>query len=90
LPPATPRSSKPAKLSRTKSTEESDYRSCEAAGPGCLAFLYREECHMKLKKSIRKLYDLGSRFDIAAERIIVATIKKLKKKKLKKKKLKKR
>ena len=45
---------------------------------------------MKLKKSIRKLYDLGSRFDIAAERVIVAAIKKLKKKKLKKKKLKKR
>ena len=33
---------------------------------------------MKLKKSIRKLYDLGSRFDIAAERAIVAMIKKMK------------
>ena len=40
---------------------------------------------MKLKKSIRKLYDLGSRFDIAAERAIVAVIKKLKKRKKKKK-----
>lgn len=35
---------------------------------------------MKIQKQIRKLYDLGSRFEIAAERAIAALVKKLRKK----------
>lgn len=33
----------------------------------------------KIKKAIRKLYDLGSRYETAAERAIAALIKKLRK-----------
>ena len=35
----------------------------------------------KVKKAIRELYDLGSRFEARAERAIAALIKKLRKKK---------
>ena len=45
-----------------------------------------EECRMKkkkVKKAIRTLYDLGSRFEARAERAIAALIKKLRKKKKK-------
>lgn len=37
----------------------------------------------KVKKAIRTLYDLGSRFEARAERAIAALIKKLKKRKKK-------
>ena len=39
----------------------------------------RKKGHARDKTSIRKLYDLGSRLEIAAERAVTALIKKLRK-----------